>query len=137
MKKIKKIAASIMAVAAMATSMVGISASASTTNSYSIWLERYAGAPSGAGSFSQSWNYTTTGTTIDFDIDTFYRSTGASYSSVNCVAYVNNALKLDVDVYYAQDPLQATVVKGKNGTASVELKNYNSGTHRVVGNFHF
>jgi len=136
MKKIKKIAASIMAVATMATSMVGISASASTMNLYSIWLERYAGAPSGVGALSQSWVYTTSDTSVAFIIDHFTRSSDPSNSYVTCKAIVGGVTKIYSDVY-ANSTTSNTVVKGKNGTASVELKNYSAGNHHVDGSFIF
>lgn len=137
MKKFNKIVASLMAVMAMTVSVSSQTASAATTNSYPIYLERYAGAPSGAGSFYQSWNYTTTGTSIDFDFDSIYKSSGSSDSYVTCKAYVNGVQKIYIDVHYSLDPIPATVVKGKNGTASVELKDYSSGTHRFQGDFEF
>ncbi len=136
MKKIKKIAASILAVAAMVTSVTGISASAATMNTYPIWLHRYVGTPSGTGTLYQSWNFTTTSNTISFDIDVFTRSTGSSYSYVTCLAYVQGVQKINSNVY-VKSTTSTTVIQGRNGNASVELKDCSSGTHHVEGDFNF
>jgi len=58
MKKFNKIVASLMAVAAMATNMVGVSASASSTQSWD--LRNVVGAPSSVQSYEQIRAYVST-----------------------------------------------------------------------------
>ena len=135
----KRSLAAVMAVASLAVGMVGMSASAATTttkNSYSFWLERDQGAPSGSESLYRTWDYTTTGTSIEFKITTFTRSTPSSYSYVSCYAKVDGVVKINASLATANS-LSATVVKGRNGSASVTLQNYASGSHTATGNFYF
>lgn len=136
MNTIKKIAAGLIATMTMATSVAGISANAATMNSYQIWLTKYAGSPSGAGSTYQSWVFTTTGTTISYVIDVFTKSDGASDSFVRCLATVQGSTIIYADLHSA-NPVSGTVLQGRNGTASAELKCYNSGNHHAEGNFFF
>lgn len=136
-KMFKRSLAAVMAIASLAVGMVGMSASAADTrNSYTIWLQKDAGSPGGSEASYQSWNYTTTETSIEFDITTFTRSASSSSSYVACYASVNGETKINASLT-TKSSLSASVIKGKNGTASVTLKNYATGSHKVRGDFYF
>ena len=124
MKKIKKIAASIMAMAAMSTSIVGIKASA-LTDSYS--LQRTAGAPSSSNVTIKDWNFNAA-----YNKTTMTGYTSFAYSVCELYLYSTTG----IDCYFRQNTsgsVSADATVGVSVYAKAELLHYNSGTNSASG----
>lgn len=127
MKKFKKIVAGLMAVAAMATSMVGINASAydDTFNVYRIQSN-----PSYQNVYSKEWpSYWHLKTAYQ---ETKFAVTSLSFDSSACSLYACFSTGIDTTFTTTGDTSVDTSV-GVDFYGSVTLQNYNSGTNTASG----